>query len=105
MQTARRMPRQPGKRHQGWTGKGDVQFGQTKRKGALIWFVFGRYTANLQDRQRRRTTPPLVLFNWSVGKKTNFHNHGTGLAYHHNYEPARAKSLMPNNAGRFGSCA
>jgi hypothetical protein len=81
MQTARRMPRQPGKRRQGRVGKGDVQFGQTKRKGALICLI-----------------GPLA-------KKTNFHNHGTGLAYHHNYEPVRAKSLKPDNAGSFGSCA
>lgn len=105
MTMAKTMPRQPGKRRQGRVGKGDVQFGQTKRKGALICFIFGRYNANLQDPQRCRTTPPLVLLNWSVGKKTNFQNHGTGLAYHHNYEPVRAKSLMPDNAGRFGSCA
>jgi hypothetical protein len=39
MQTARRMPRQPGKRRQGRVGKGDVQFGQIKRKGALISLI------------------------------------------------------------------
>jgi len=99
------MSRQPGKRRQGRIGKGDVQFGQTKRKGAPICVIFGRYTANLRDRQRCRTTPPLVLLNWPVGRKTNFHNHGTGLAYHHNYELVRVKSLKPNNVGRFGSYA
>jgi len=99
------MARQPGKRRQGRIGKGDVQFGQTKRKGAPICVIFGRYTANLRDRQRCRTTPPLVLLNWPVGRKTNFHNHGTGLAYHHNYELVRVKSLKPNNVGRFGSYA
>ena len=41
------------KRRKERAGKGDVQFGQTKRKGALIRFIFGIYTANLQDRQRR----------------------------------------------------
>ena len=50
------MPRQLGKRRQGWAGKGDVQFEQAKRKGALIRFAFGIYTANLQDRQRRRSS-------------------------------------------------
>jgi hypothetical protein len=46
MHTAIRILRQPGKRRQGWVGRGDVQYGQTKRKGALICFIFGRYTAN-----------------------------------------------------------
>ena len=39
MTMAKTMPRQPGKRRQGRVGKGDVQFGQTKRKGALICFI------------------------------------------------------------------
>ena len=39
MQLAKRMPRQPLKRRQGRAGKGDMQFGQTSRKGALIWFM------------------------------------------------------------------
>ena len=32
-----------------------MQFGQAKRRGALIWFIFGIYTDNLQDRQLRRS--------------------------------------------------
>ena len=39
MTMAKTMPRQPGKRRQGRVGKGDVQFGQTKRKGALICLI------------------------------------------------------------------
>ena len=81
MTIAKTMPRQPGKRRQGRVRKGEVQFGQTKRKGALICLI-----------------GPLA-------KKTNFHNHGTGLTYHQNYKQVRAKSLKPDNAGRFGSCA
>ena len=51
----RKMLIQPGKCRKGWAGKGDVQFGQAKRGGALICFIFGIYTHNLQDRQRRRS--------------------------------------------------
>ena len=32
-----------------------MQFGQTKRRGALIRFIFGIYTDNLQDQLRRRS--------------------------------------------------
>ena len=32
-----------------------AQFKQTKRKGALIRFIFGIYTVNLQDQQRRQS--------------------------------------------------
>jgi len=53
MQMARTMLGQPGKRRKGRAGKGGVQFGQTKRKGAPFRLIFGIYTANLQDRQRR----------------------------------------------------
>ena len=52
---ARIMLSQPGKRRKGRAGKGDMQFGQTKRKGALIRFIFGISTANLQDRRSRRS--------------------------------------------------
>ena len=51
---ARKMLIQPGKRRKGRAGSGDVQFGQAKRRGALTRFIFGIYTDNLQDRQRRR---------------------------------------------------
>ena len=69
---ARVMLSQLGKRRKGRARKGDEQFGRTKRKGALIRFIFGIYTANLQDRQCRRTTPLLFLLNCSAGRKTEF---------------------------------
>ena len=50
MQMARVILSQSGKRHKGRAGKGGVQFGRIKRKDALIRFIFGIYTVNLQDR-------------------------------------------------------
>ena len=50
MQMARVILSQSGKHHKGWAGKGGVQFGRIKRKDALIRFIFGIYTVNLQDR-------------------------------------------------------
>ena len=105
MTMAKTMPRQPGKRRQGRVGKGDVNLGRQSAKAH-------RFVSFLVDitpicRIHSGAEPPRHWF-CSIGplaKKTNFHNHGTGLAYHHNYEPVRAKSLMPDNAGRFGSCA
>jgi len=44
---------QMAKRRKGQAGKSDVQFRQIKCKNALIWFIFGLYTINLQDQQRR----------------------------------------------------
>ena len=52
---ARKMVIQRGKRRKGRAGKGDVQFGQAKRRDALTKFISGIYTDNLQDRQRRRS--------------------------------------------------
>ena len=53
MEMAKKMLSQMGKRCKGQAGKGDVQFGQITCKGALIRLIFGIYTANLQNRQRR----------------------------------------------------